>query len=219
VIPEIVVLALASTVRPTSLAAVYTLVSHGTRRLLWVYILAGLAFSVAFGVVVVGVFHGVHLQSGTDRTKGIADIVGGVAILVFAAGAFSGRWSAGRTDETPRFGSRWGGHLEERLTTTTAALAGPLTHLPGIFYLVALNVIVAHNPLLPGGLVAVLVFDVIWFAVPLLALALSIVNPAAARRMITDVQQWTGRNARAIVLFAAVIVGAALVIRGLLTLD
>ena len=47
---EVVLLALASTVRPTSLAAVYVLVgSESPRRLMIVYITAGLAFTIGFG--------------------------------------------------------------------------------------------------------------------------------------------------------------------------
>jgi hypothetical protein len=75
VIVEIFVLALASTVRPSSLAAVYTLVSHDARRrLMWAYVVAGLLFTVAFGALIVGATHGIHLDSGTSKTKGIADI-------------------------------------------------------------------------------------------------------------------------------------------------
>jgi hypothetical protein len=62
-----------------------------------------------------------------------------------------------------------------------AALAGPLTHIPGVFYLIALNVIVARNPAIPGGVVAVASYDGIWFAAPIIALVLCIVDPAAAR--------------------------------------
>ena len=36
--------------------------------------------------------------------------------------------------------------LEHRLTLRTTAIAGPATHIPGLFYLVALNVIVANDP-------------------------------------------------------------------------
>ena len=87
VIVEIFVLALASTIRPTSLAAVYTLVSHdGRRRLMWAYVVAGLAFTVAFGAVIVGATHGIHLGSGTNKTKGIADIAGGIVALAFGVG-------------------------------------------------------------------------------------------------------------------------------------
>ena len=99
-----------------------------------------------------------------------------------------------------------------------AAIAGPLTHLPGLFYLIALNVIVAHNPRLPGGLVAVAIYDAVWFAVPIAALAMCIVNPEAARSTVVQVQRWTGRHARAFVLSISFVVGAALVIRGVLSL-
>ena len=79
---EILALALASTVRPTSLAAVSAILSHDSRRrLLLAYIAAGLAFTIAFGVVVVGAFHGIHLGTGSDRTKGVADIAAGVVAV------------------------------------------------------------------------------------------------------------------------------------------
>jgi hypothetical protein len=75
VIIEVCALAVASTVRPTSVAAVYALLSHDApRRLMGAYIAAGLAFTLAFGVIVFGATQGIHIQSGTD--KAIADIVG-----------------------------------------------------------------------------------------------------------------------------------------------
>ena len=72
---EVFVLALACTVRPTSLAAVYALISRDTRRgLMLAYVIAGLAFTLAFGVIVVGATEGIHVHSGTNKTKAIADI-------------------------------------------------------------------------------------------------------------------------------------------------
>jgi hypothetical protein len=138
-------------------------------------------------------------------------------LLLFAVGVFTGRVSREHSPAPGRRG-QWSGGSERRLSVRTAAIAGPLTHLPGIFYLVALNVIVAHNPLLPGGLLAVVVFDVIWFTLPILALALSILRPDAAKDMIQTVQQWTGRHGRAILLTTSITVGAALLIRGLISL-
>src|SRR5215211_2209169 len=74
VIVEVFLLALASTVRPSSLAVVYALVSHdGRGRLMWAYVVAGLLFTVAFGALIVGATDGIHLNSGTSKTKGIAD--------------------------------------------------------------------------------------------------------------------------------------------------
>jgi len=81
---EVILLALASTIRPTSLAAVYTLLSSpAPRRLMIAYVLAGLTFTIAFGALVVWAFHGIAVSSGTDRAKGIGDIAAAVVVLGF----------------------------------------------------------------------------------------------------------------------------------------
>ena len=213
---EILVLALASTVRPTSLAAVSAILSHDSRRrLLVAYVAAGLAFTIAFGVVVVFVLHGIHLHSGSDRTKGIADIVGGVAALLFGCVVLTGRIPRRSDHDVPGVG--WKARLDRQLTVTAAAIAGPLTHLPGLFYLIALNVIVALNPRVPGGLLAVAIFDAIWFALPIAALATCTVNPVAAQDAVASVQRWTAQHSRALLLGTSFTVGVALVIRGALS--
>ena len=128
--------------------------------------MAGLAFAIAFGLLVVGVFHGVHIDAGSNGTKAVANIIGGTAALLFAFAYATGRLTGRRIPASGESRTDWGSRLGARLTMRTAAIAGPLTHIPGIFYLIALNVIVAANPRLPGGIIAVLVYDVIWFAVP-----------------------------------------------------
>jgi hypothetical protein len=214
---EILLLALASTVRPTSLAAVSAILSHKSRRrLLFAYVVVGLAFTIAFGVVVVGVLHGIHLHSGSDRTKGIADIAGGIAALLFGCAVLTGRIGRGLDEDVPGNGIDWTARLNQRLTVRTAAIAGPLTHLPGLFYLIALNLIVAHNPRLPSGLLAVSIYDAIWFALPLAALAACIVNPDAAREAVVWAQRWTGQHSRTLLLCTSFAVGVVLVIRGAL---
>jgi hypothetical protein len=215
---EILVLALASTVRPTSLAAVSAILSQTSRsRLLLAYIAAGLAFTIAFGVVVVGAFHGIHLGTGGDRTKGIADIVAGVVALLFGCAVLSGLVRR-RADHDAPGADGWKARLDRRLTVPAAAIAGPLTHIPGLFYLIALNVIAANDPRLPGGLLAVMIYDAVWFALPIAALATCIVNPDAARDAVVRVQRWTGQHSRALLLFTSFIVGVALIIRGALLL-
>ena len=65
---ELIALALATAIRPTSLAAVYALLSSaGPRRLMSAYVLAGLTFTIAFGLLVVGVFNGASIQSGQQN--------------------------------------------------------------------------------------------------------------------------------------------------------
>ena len=213
---EILVLALASTVRPTSLAAVSAILSHDSRRrLLVVYVAAGLAFTLAFGLVVVFALHGIHLRAGSDRTKGVADIAGGVAALLFGCAVLTGRIPRRSDHDVSRVG--WKARLDRQVTVTAVAIAGPLTHIPGVFYLIALNLIVAHNPTVPGGLLAVAIYDAIWFALPLAALATCTVNPVAARDAVASVQRWTAQHSRALLLGTSFTVGIALVIRGALS--
>jgi hypothetical protein len=217
VIIEIFVLALASTIRPTSLAAVCTLLSHDSRRaLMWAYLAGGLTFTVGFGLVVVFAFHGIHIDAGANRTMGVADIVGGVLALAFFLALLTGRVRSHDAGDAPRVG---GGTLlrGRRLTPRTAALAGPLTHLPGLFYLIALNVIVAHNPRVPSGMLAVAIYNAVWFALPIVALAACIVRPAAAIDVIGAVERWARDHARAVLLTVSLVVGTALVVRGVLT--
>jgi hypothetical protein len=219
VIIEIFVLALASTVRPTSLAAVCALLAHdGRRRLMSAYVVAGLAFTLAFGALIVGATSGIHLHSGTDKTKGIADIIGGVAALAFGVALATGRIRRGHTDDAPGRSERMKSALGRHLTTRTAALAGPATHIPGLFYLIALNVILAHNLEIVGQLFALVTYNAVWFAVPIAALVICIVRPRAAQDFVESVEQWTRDHARGILLVVSFGVGAALVIRGVVYL-
>jgi hypothetical protein len=215
VIIEIFALALASTVRPTSVAAVYALLSQDApRRLMSVYIAAGLAFTLAFGAVVLAATQGIHIQSGTD--KAIADIVGGVLALVFGFGVLTGLIQGRHSGDAP--GGRVQTALGRGLTIRTAALAGPVTHIPGLFYVIALNVIIAHNAAIADQAVALLVYNAIWFALPILALLTCITDPDAARHLVSAVKRWTHDHAREILLVASFSVGTALVTRGALGL-
>jgi Sap, sulfolipid-1-addressing protein len=219
VIVEIFVLALASTVRPTSLAAVYALVFHDSRRrLMSAYVVAGLLFTLTFGAIVVAATHGIHLHSGTNKTKGIADIAGGILALALGVAIWSGRIGAHRDDDVPVPGGGTTSRLDRHLTTRTAALAGPATHIPGLFYLIALNVIIAHEAAVADKAVALVTYNVVWFALPLAALVACIVHPAAARGFVSAVDQWTRQHARTILLVVSLGAGTALVIRGVLTL-
>ena len=216
---EIVLLALASTVRPTSLAAVYALLAApAPRRLLTAYVIAGLAFTIAFGLLVIWAVGGITAGAGTSTTKGIVELVAGLLAIVFAVLVHTGRvtWRQGaEAPDTPR---RWERLLEGRLTLRTALIAGPATHIPGLFYLIALNVIAAHGSKALEGAFEVLIYNVIWFALPLGALVVCIVRPGTARGIVGAVADWSKDHSRQIVVAVAAGVGAVLVVRGLLTL-
>ncbi len=180
------------------------------------YVLAGLAFTVAFGLAVVWAFKGVDLHAGTDRTKGTAEIAAGILAIGFGVGVWSGRVGGRHADDAPKVQGRLQARMGREMSVRTAALAGPATHVPGLFYLFALDVIVASQPHIPGGVFDVLFYNVIWFALPIGALAICIVNPPAARRVVEAVRDWASAHARAIVLVVSFGVGTGLLVTGAL---
>jgi hypothetical protein len=218
---EIVLLALVNAIRPTSLAAVYALLSaKAPRRLMTVYVTSGLVFTTAFGLLVIWAFRGVNVHHHTGRALAIAEIIFGVIAVLFALAVLAGRGGGKHADDVPDIGTanRWAELLERRLTFRTALVAGPVTHIPGLFYLLALNVVVANHPSSVVGLVEVLIYNVIWFAIPILALVVCVFNPDIARKAVGVIQSEARKRSRAIVLAVSFGVGVALIIRGALAL-
>ncbi len=96
-----------------------------------------------------------------------------------------------------------------------AAAAGVATHLPGLLYLLGLNAIAAGDPPVGEGLLAVLIFDVIWLTIPIFALVVSIRRPEAARAAIGRVSAWMVSHQNAVLIFIFSAAGIYFVARGL----
>src|SRR4051794_18575500 len=136
---DVLVLALASAPRPAGIAALYALLSASPpRRVVVAYLVAGFTFSVALGVLVVAIFDGAGIDYRDTAVYSVIELVGGVAALGFAVGVGTGRRQLPARDE----GAGERSATIQRLrnpSLTTALVAGIATHLPGLFYLVALN--------------------------------------------------------------------------------
>jgi hypothetical protein len=175
---EALVLAVAGVLRPTALAAVWAmLIGTHPLRLLSAYLLAGLAFSLTTGIAVVVLLGDTLSPRSPSPARGLVEVALGVASLLAAVAAGAG-WLPRRrpsADESPR-GPR-------RLSTAGAAVAGVLTHLPGVFYLAALSAIVTTSARGSGEVVQVVVYNVVWYAPAIAALALCLLGaaPSAAR--------------------------------------
>ena len=129
---ELIVLALATAVRPSSLAAVYTLLTRSSpRRLMVAYLLAGVAFTVGFSLLVIWVFHGIAIRPGSRDTTRVGEIVGGIIFVIFGVLLLTGRIGGSHARKAPRPPSRWTTLFNQRVTVRTAALAGPATRFPG----------------------------------------------------------------------------------------
>ena len=221
--PEVIVLALANAMRPTSFAAVYALLSAPRPlRPLFAFTASGFAFSAALGSLIVSALHGVRVETGQSTIYSLIALAGGVAALGFAAGMAAGRMPSparfSRGDRVTPPGER---ELITRLRNPSIGLAigaGIATHLPGLFYLLGLNAIADLRPGFVGGVVDVLIFDLIWLAIPIAALILSSRRPLQTRHLLGRLQAWTGAHERPLLIAAFVVVGLYFTIRGIYTL-
>jgi hypothetical protein len=216
--PDVLVLALASAPRPAAIAALYALLSGSSpRRVVVAYVAAGFTLSLAVGVLVVAIFHGAGIDyRGTDIYAAI-ELLGGLAALGFAIAVGAGRRELPSRDR----GNREESTIVRRLrnpTVMTAAVAGVVTHVPGLFYIVALNAIVAEGPSFVAGTLQVLLFNAVWFAATIAAVATFLLRPGIARRALAHVDTWARRHARRITVLVFGLVGSYLAIRGLTAL-
>ncbi len=98
---DALVLALASVIRLTSLAAVYAMLSAARpARLLTAYVVAGFAFSAAVGIVLVIVLGVSAGPQGPEDVRAVIALVLGATSLGYAAGLLVERVRGPRRDAT-----------------------------------------------------------------------------------------------------------------------
>jgi hypothetical protein len=213
---DVLVLGLASVVRPTSVAAVYAfLAARSPTPLLLSYLLAGLAVSLSVGVAAVAVVN-VNPPPPTVTTTGraVVDIVLGLVALG-AALYYGLRTSPDDPVVTPP--TRPPSAMRRRLSQPTiwsAAVAGVATHLPGVFYLAALAAIVAGQPSLVQGLLQVGLYNLLWYAVPLAALASWTWHPDTTRDSAARFTAAVQRHKQSLIIVVFALVGVYLVAVG-----
>jgi len=216
---DVVVLGLASVVRPTSVAAVYAFLAARTPGpLLTAYVVAGLALSLTVGIGAVAIVHvAPPPPTVTSTGRDLVNVLFGAVALGLAI------YSAFRTPpDTPRVRrERPPSALRQRLsrpTTATAAVAGVATHLPGVFYLAALAAIVGERPGLTSGLLQVGFYNLLWFAIPLAALFSWLWRPDTTRDRAAQVTAAVQAHRKELVVGVFVLVGVYLVIDGVVGL-
>ena len=92
------------------------------------------------------------------------------------------------------------------------------THLPGVFYLGALAAIVADRPGLVSGLLQVGVYNLLWYAVPLAALASWTRHPETTRDSAARLTAWVQAHKKHLIVTVFVLVGVYLVVVGVVDL-
>ncbi|HEY8533754.1 MAG TPA: GAP family protein [Micromonospora sp.] len=210
---EAVLLALTAVIRPTSAAAVFAMLSSPRpQRLLVAYLVAGLAFSVAVGTLVVVLLGG--LQSTRAATvRPLLDLVLAACALGCAASAWVG-WLPRSRPEGSAEPDSWLRRWLRNLSPPGAAAAGVLTHLPGLVYLAALNAIAGTASGTADGVLQVLVYNGIWFSVAIVALVLSLYRPTVSREFLERTIGWVRDHSRVILIVSFGALGAYLAVIG-----
>jgi hypothetical protein len=92
------------------------------------------------------------------------------------------------------------------------------THVPGLIYIVALNAISAGDPGPAAITFQVALYNLLWFAVPIAALALAIRSPRTAAMYLDRLTAWArGHQERLVIaLFGAL--GVYLIVKGIVSL-
>lgn len=211
---EALLLALSSIVRPTTLGAVYAMLSRpAARGLLRAYLLTGLAFSLVVGIGVVVILHGYTTAALSTFWRALLDIALGAAACGYAIGVGSSRRSA-RDRKTSRTAA-WLQHRLDDLTPARAAMIGVVTHLPGLVYLAALNSISASATKPVGAAAQVVTYNVIWYSVAITAFLVSVFRPAASKDLLEKANAVVRRHGRSIVVTLFGLIGVYLIGKGI----
>ena len=144
-------------------------------------------------------------RAGGDRHRRRAVSLG------YAAGLLSGRvrqpaGDAGGSNLAPDAGS-WLGRRLADLSVPRAAVAGVLTHLPGLFYIAALNAITNSTSSIADQIVQVAVYNGFWFALPTAALVLATRRPVELQDFLRRVTGWVSYREREILMTAFGLLG------------
>ena len=223
---QLLLLALDAALYPTLLAAVVILLNQPRRvALLSAYLAGGLIVSIGVGLLVVFGLKG-PFQGGNRELSSTIDLaVGGLALLLAVALAtradarFAER-RKGKSTEAADPNAQKGEPVMQRIlareSTPLVFVAALVMNLPSAAYLVALKDITAAHHKTGATIVLVVAFNLIMFMlaeVPLIGLT---VNPQRTEEAVLNLNRWFSENGRRIAIVLCVILGAFLMIRGIM---
>jgi hypothetical protein len=194
------------------------------RRLMVGYLIGALVMSVSIGLAIVFAFQSAGaVQTAKNTVNPIVDIVVGVLLLAIAALLASGRPAkvrerrrARKADTREKKTPRWQRYLVDRGSLRIAAVIGALLTLPGASYLAALHAIIKLDASTTPTVLVVLLVNVIMLAPLELPLIAFTVAPDWTPNAIARARGWFARYGVRAAIYGAAIVGALLVIRGVI---
>ncbi|HTP21872.1 MAG TPA: GAP family protein [Solirubrobacteraceae bacterium] len=223
---DIFVLAFTAALNPTLVAAsTLMMLLPNPVRLMFGYLLGALLTSVTLGLLIVAELDGSGAVSTTKKTLSPAATIalGCIALigaLVLGTGRHLGsadRRAAREQKKKEKGPPRWQQALGKGSARVTFVVGALLT-LPGASYLAGLSRINKANYSTPKTVVVIVVFNLIMLALLEVPLICFVVAPEWTPKAIDRAKAWIGRHARRFAVTVLAVLGALLVLKGVLEL-
>jgi hypothetical protein len=220
---DVFLLALAAALNPTLVAAsTVMMILPNPRRLMLGYLLGALMTSITLGLIIVFSLQGSSAVSTTQNTVspaatialGVLALIGALVLRSDRHARASERRQASKRDREP---PRWQRALEKG-TARTTFVVGALLTLPGASYLAGLSRIDKLHESTAATVGLVVAFNLIMLALLEVPLLCFTVAPEWTTSSIARSKAWVARNLHTFAIRGLAVVGALLVIKGLIEL-
>jgi hypothetical protein len=224
---EFFALAFAAALNPKLLAIDLLLTENRRPRAMFLSVLfGGLTVALTIGLLDVLVFQADAISSQKTVSASV-DLALGLVLLAVGGLVATGRLHARRKTpvptgdgqpEKPEAKDGWAKRVLAEPRLGLAVLVGALVGLPGAAYLSALHDLVTGKSSTATQVVAVVIFVLIEFSLIIIPFAFLELRPEATKAALKNAQHWLLSHARQLMAYTALILGAYLVISGLVRL-
>jgi Sap, sulfolipid-1-addressing protein len=207
--------ALLAALNPKFLGADLLLIENRRPRAMY-FAFLGAAFGLA---ATIGLLDVLVLHADTIQTQGsisaTADLVLGSALLAAGGLLATGRPRKAPGKERKPSGQSWADRALGQPRLGLAVLVGLVAGVPGAAYLAGLKHLVTGGSPIGTQVVAVLVFDLIMYALIIVPLGFLLARPEATAVRVRRINAWLTGHLRQLVAAVALAVGAYMAISGL----
>jgi hypothetical protein len=221
---EFFALAFRSALNPKLLALDLLLIENRRPRAMFLcLLLGGMTVALTIGLLDVLVFHADAIKAQGTVSAGV-DLALGLVLLAAGGLVATGRLHGRRKAPVPAGDGQpgkeekkdgWAQRVLREPRLGLAMLIGALVGIPGAAYLTALHNLVTGKASTATQVLAVIIFVIIDFALIIIPFAFLELRPESTKAALKNAQDWLLSHARQLMAYTALILGAYLVVSGL----